>query len=276
MSKKEHTYAKLEAVTELVRKEATSLLDDLKSLGDLLGLNQDTPLIAVLEYTPKSKNSPGVDQEKAAAILERLYKKVSFNEYENWLEALIRHSLSKVQDRLGELIKKLEDEFPISDIHDATDDIKGLHARLNAHVIIKTDLLSSLVLFTLDMNGPAFIELHSVLERQAIDKLDELISMPSNIKARLGIPERYRLQELASMLKDYEILDEKDVEFARQLSTLRDGLAHRNINKVSNAVFSGKSLDDIDFAASGVDYISFAIRAIHFLMKIQEEHSAAN
>ncbi len=126
------------------------------------------------------------------------------------------------------------------------------------------------ILYALGRNGSAIIELHSILEREAIEKLARVIIVPEHIDIGRKSLERLTLQDLAFMLHDYGTLNRDDVKFAEKLSKLRNSVAHRNLKGVSNAVLSGQEIRDTELNAilAEVDYISYAIRAIRFLAKI--------
>jgi len=129
---------------------------------------------------------------------------------------------------------------------------------------------SSLILYALGRNGAAIVELHSVLERQAIEKLAKLILLPEKIDIGRRTLDRLTLKDLASMLQDCGILNKDDIKFVEKISKLRNGLAHRNPTGISNAMLSGQALleVEIDSVLSELDYISYTIAAIRFLIKV--------
>ena len=202
------------------------------------------------------------------AVMQQIDKTHSFKEATTWTEAFIKHNLSSTENRLNELAEALEKEFPEPDILEKNR--PKMATRLEVQLLMKIALSNSIILYALDMNGPAIIELHSTLERQAINELAKSIFLPEKTEIGLTMLERYRLPELASMLREYGILNNEDVKFAKNLSKLRDGFAHKNLKKISNAVFSGKSMEgeEVDFIMSEVDCIPFIVGAIHFSLKM--------
>jgi hypothetical protein len=166
----------------------------------------------------------------------------------------IESDLPVAQRRLAKFIEAFNKEFPL--------DIK-LEDRGRAEAIAWALMNVPLLLYALNMNGSAIIELHGILERFALRE----------IVIHLGVPfrifERHHLPELALILRDLKIFDKEDVKFSKKLNRLRNGLAHKNPRVISNVVYSGKKISvlDIDSVMTKFDCTPLIIRTIHLLVK---------
>ncbi len=133
-------------------------------------------------------------------------------------------------------------------------------------------LHSTLLLFAVGLNGSAIIELHSVLERIAVIQTAKYLAIPSKRTMLSDMIERFTLPDLASMLKDLGVLDKRDLEYTRQLSALRNGIAHKNPKVISNKLLSGQGLSfiDIDEVLSQVDCVPQLIGAVRFFIRLTD------
>jgi len=218
-----------------------------------------------------------IDINDIEGFTEKVFTKISFVEAVEWLKPFIEESLSGIQSKLDSLTNALEKEFPNpKTIQEFQSDQKlnelQIFNQTKAVIIVKLHLDSSLVLYALGKHGAAIIELHGVLERQAIEKLSRIILSPEKVVIGRKILERLTLKDLAPLLQECNILDKEDIKFVEKLSKLRNGLAHKNPKVISNAILSGKSLSDveIDSVLSELDYISYTLKAIRFLIKIMD------
>ncbi|MEJ7577307.1 MAG: hypothetical protein WKF74_09925 [Pyrinomonadaceae bacterium] len=212
--------------------------------------------------------------EDVAGLWIRLNTKLSFSESVSWLQPLIEDGLSDIQGRLEKIVDALEREFSTSYSvgNQSEEELEKFIRRSKAYSIVRLYIDSALILYVLGRNGAALIDLHAAVERQAIESLSKHILSPERAEIGLRLIERSTLPDISVMLRDCNLIDEKDVKFAQNLNKLRNGLAHRNTKVISNAVFSGRELleVDIDSVMSDVDYIPFVIGAINFLIKIMD------
>src|SRR3989442_8589104 len=58
--------------------------------------------------------------------------------------------------------------------------------------------------------------------------------------------ERASLLDLAEILRERGILNDDDITTIRRLKRLRDGIAHRNQQTISNLLFPGKTISPFD------------------------------
>ena len=214
----------------------------------------------------------GIEETESRALLERMKTQFAFTQSINWLKSSVDGRLPDIEHRIDGLATALEAKFPWPD---ETSNLKQLAERVVKQIVAQqvTQLFldTSLVLYILGWNGPAIIELHSVLEREAIEELVVLLFQPDKIEIGYRVMGRRTLQELAPLLQECGVLDDDDIKFVQRLGKLRNGLAHKNAQLISNVVFSGKEIGvgDIDWAISNVDYIPLAIDAICLLMKVK-------
>lgn len=248
MSKKVRKNLKM----ELVLKEREQLIQNITNIDALLDDQLST--------------------EEQEQLRKTLNDRMSFRASVNWVQPLIEDSLSEIPNKLSLLIEELDRGFPIIEDEEQTEDqqYKQLSQRIKAQAIIKMHIDGSLILHALGRNSAAIIELHGVLERQAIQRLVSLLTPPTMNKLGLRLIERSTLSELSSMLHDSDIINKEDMKFAQRLTTIRNGLAHRNTKILSNAVLSGKEVRqfEIDTAISEIDFHSILIKAIQLLIKL--------
>lgn len=208
------------------------------------------------------------------SLIGQLLGRFSFTECINWLQPFVQGGLSDMPARLGKLVAALEEDFPGADIEklapeDASKLADKLAERFRAYIVIKLFIDNSLILYAVGRNGAAIVELNSTVERQAIERLLELIVLPERIDVARRVFERLTLQDLTPMLLECGIIEKDDLKFAERLGRLRNGLAHRNPRIISNAILSGQQIreQEIETVVSDLDYVPYAIGAIRFLIK---------
>lgn len=189
--------------------------------------------------------------------------------------------LFSINKTIEELLSSIENNIPVAQFRldqfiDAFD--KGFpwdtkpEDRGRAEAITWALMDGPLVLYALNMNSSAIIELHSIIERFVLRETIKHLVVPSKRSPTFRILERRALPDLALILCDLGILDKKDVKFAKELNKLRNGLAHKNPKIISNMVYSGKKISvlDIDSVMTRVDCIPLIIRSIHLLVKMSK------
>ena len=127
-----------------------------------------------------------------------------------------------------------------------------------------------LLLYAIGMNTSAIMELHSILERFSSREVSKVLAKPSHESVVKKMLERYTLPGLAKILRDLDILDDEDVNYAERLNRLRNGIAHRNERVISNALCSSRtiSLLDIDHEVNKIDVKPYLLSGIVFLYKL--------
>jgi len=173
------------------------------------------------------------------------------------LLSFIETNLPAVKLRLDKFIEAFNEDFPLE---------TKLEDRGRAEAITWALMNVPLLLYALNMNGSAIIELHGILERFTLRETVNRLGVP------LRIFERHHLPALVSILCHLRICDKKDVKFAKKLNKLRNGLAHKNPKVISNVALSGKKISvlDIDSVMSGFDCIPLIIGTIYLLVKMSK------
>jgi uncharacterized protein YutE (UPF0331/DUF86 family) len=213
-----------------------------------------------------------MSEEESLALLNRINQIFSFDDSVSWLQPFIEDNLSDIQARLKSLVDAFDSEFTTSFSVDnlAEEEQVKYFRRAKAKFLVNLFIDGSVLLYALGRNGAVLIELHSIVERQAIEALSEQILLPEKIEIGLKLIERLTLPDISLMLRDCGLIDNDDVKFAQRLNKIRNGLAHRNTKVISNAVYSGRKVSDvsIDFVMEEVDFIPFAVGAVKLLVKL--------
>lgn len=183
--------------------------------------------------------------------------RLSVSETVKKLLSSIENELPAAKCRLDRFVEVFEKEFSLN--------IKP-EDRGAAEAITWALMDSPLLLYSLNMNGSAIVELHGVLERFALRDTANHLGVP------LKIFDRHHLSDLALVLHDLGIFDKDDVKFARKLNRLRNGLAHKNPRVISNMIYSGRKISalDIDSVMAKYDCIPLLIGTIHLMIKMSK------
>lgn len=194
--------------------------------------------------------------------IERRTKKYPFtiNKTIEDLIGSIENNLQTARYRLNNFVDAFKEEFPSDKPHD----------RATAEALTWALMDGPLLLYALDMNGSAIIELHGILE--AFAGKDIVHILPANLKEAIEskVIRHCKLLDLALIIRDLGIWNKEDVKFIEKLQKLRNGVAHKNPKLISNVVCSGKevSMLDIDSVMTDVNCIPLIIRTIKLLHKM--------
>ncbi|MDP3742572.1 MAG: hypothetical protein Q8R15_04620, partial [Candidatus Micrarchaeota archaeon] len=147
------------------------------------------------------------------------------------LETAVSENLTYMKPRLERFKTAFDVAFPSSDAAQ----------RKRGEVVIAGIMDGPLTLYGLGMNGPSVIELHGVLERFSLREAVKYISTDEK-KAKLvhDVLERKTLADLAVILQEIGCWSDKDVDFCKKLSLLRNGAAHKNPKIISKMANAGK------------------------------------
>ncbi len=127
------------------------------------------------------------------------------------------------------------------------------------------------LLYSIGLNGPAMVELCSVFEWWAKVSVMRHLNLSGSTLKRIFDFES--LPDLCDILKEKGILDDKDVLFTRKLSSLRNGVVHKNERTVSNAVLSGRKIGptDIDSELRKMDILPYIMETTRIMTKMMGE-----
>ncbi len=187
----------------------------------------------------------------------------------------IEELIISIENNVPEMKKKLNVFLDSFDKEFTTDNIDR---RVRAENLTWALMDGPLTLYALDMNGPAIIDLHSVLERFAIRETVGYLAKQSKKEIAIKAFERFSLPAVVSILIDLNILNKGDLKFVNKLNKIRNGLAHKNPKIISNVVCAGKDLSflDIDLKSKNIDCIPLIIESICLLMKLSSEARESN
>lgn len=187
-------------------------------------------------------------------------------------------NLPNVQQRLEEYSRTLDQEFPIlldlkKDPTLGKEDLRELiFKRRGAFVATKHLMNAPLMLYALELNGLAIVELHGFLERFLVRDVPKLLARSKKDAAilRKHLFKKISLATLAELLRDLKIWDENDLTFVHELSGLRNAIAHKNIKTLSYILQLKKSpsVFDIDSIMAHHNCIPHMIRTIHLFNKL--------
>ena len=174
---------------------------------------------------------------------------------------------SEAQARLDEYLDSFDKSFP------AWGDAFN---RGRAEVIPFALLDAPVMLYAAGFSGSAIMEIYSVLEQISLRFLlrilfgdDEL----ANYKIKNVEPtfRKMYLTDYSRLLFELDELSEESNSYANDLRLLRNAIAHKNADKVSNLLYSGRklSLFDVDTViGEELDCIPHLINATKYLLEL--------
>lgn len=174
----------------------------------------------------------------------------------------IENSLPGMNNKFCEFIEIFNREFPLDNPEE----------RGGAEAITWALMGAPLILYSLEMNGAAIVELHGIVERLALRETVNRIASASKKSIVMDVMQRRTLPDFSSILCDLEILDKDDLKFSKQLSRIRNGLAHKNPKIISDVAHSGKPIHflDIDSVINNYDCVPLIIKSIRLLVKMSK------
>lgn len=132
---------------------------------------------------------------------------------------------------------------------------------------------SAFELYFIGNNSALFIELQGLLERFCLNKACDFIAVDNVAKSILEDSfSKKTLNDIAEYFKTISLWTDDDVRFAKKLTHIRNGIAHKNAELVSKHLGDGKKslLTSIDVITKGVDAIPYIIHTIELIIKIAD------
>lgn len=126
-------------------------------------------------------------------------------------------------------------------------------------------------LYFIGNNSALFIELQGLLERFCINKSADFIAINTDAKdLLLDSFSKKTLSDIADYFRVISLWNDNDIKFAKKLTQIRNGIAHKNIKLVSKHLSDGKqtifySIDDI---TKKVDTIPYIIHTMELIIKV--------
>ena len=187
-------------------------------------------------------------------------------------------TLPDVPARLADYGNLFEETFPklssppkrFSDLTE--EEVEQWFTRRIAGIFNSTLMRGPLLLYALRLNGLAIVELHGLLEQFVLDDISKLLGSTKEKATilRKRLLQRQSLQGLAQILVDLHIWDHADLKFIEKLCGLRNALAHKNAERISNLVYSGRPIpvSKIDKIMTNVDCLPDLIQSLRLLTKL--------
>lgn len=175
----------------------------------------------------------------------------------------IESSLKNKDTKINILTKAIDLKFPISSVS------RGLFDGFSSQV-----LDTAFSLYILNNNSALIVELQGILERFCLNALTDIL--PINDIAKYIIDDAFdkkTLKEIAPYFEKFNIWEKDDVEFAIELTKLRNGIAHKNAGIVSRSKLvksngQARHPESIHTMMSKIDCSDFIVRTMDLIIKV--------
>lgn len=177
----------------------------------------------------------------------------------NEVQQTIINSIAPGKKRFEKLKKELDKSFPPNSVK-----------RSAADGLIYFLFDSAFELFFIGNNSALFIELQGLLERFCLNKACEFIAVDNVAQVILQDSfSKKTLNDVAEYFKIISLWADEDVRFAKKLTHIRNGIAHKNGELVSKHLGDGKKipLTSIDEITKNEDSVPYIIHTIELLIK---------
>lgn len=183
-------------------------------------------------------------------------------------------TLEKYKQKLQSFIDSFDSKYPpIRGLTKSAATKPRAFRRLFAAFLLYLTMRESIFLHALGMDGLAIVDAYSVVERFVSRSVLKRAPVGETSSKKLHqMIERASLLDLAEILRERGILNDDDITTIRRLKRLRDGIAHRNQQTISNLLFPGKTISpfDIPRIASRADTPSIILASLGLTLKITE------
>jgi hypothetical protein len=170
------------------------------------------------------------------------------------------------QKRLSSFVEAFNIEFPEEDPLQ----------RGRAEIIPFAVLDVPLALYAAGFFGPSIIEIYSVLEQISLYFLLSFLVDDNKWKIKKALPTMRKLflTDYAKLLFKLGKLSEDNKIFSVHLRDMRNAIAHKNADKISNYLYSGRDLylfDVDDVISKELDCIPYLINGIKYLLDLTKD-----
>jgi hypothetical protein len=192
---------------------------------------------------------------------------LSFTPLLEEVEARTRYQHSLIHQRLNLFANAFDLTFPFRVGK------KSLTRRAIGSVLTWMFLQEPLRLYALGFNGPAIVDLYALLERflttQATNDATGLKEDPKRNTAYSKLFANPSVDHV-KLLSDLGLLSKDNAKFIERFTRLRNGIAHKNAQKVSNSLTSGKKIRmfEIERVLSRTDIIPYFIGTMNIIIAI--------
>ncbi|TAL67089.1 MAG: hypothetical protein EPN82_16075 [Bacteroidetes bacterium] len=171
-----------------------------------------------------------------------------------------KKAANKVDNRLAKFLELFNNEFPENSI-----------VRFKAETITWAFLDTVLSLYANGNNSSVIIEIYSIIEKFAIRDLPKFLSRNKKVQSIItDLIERKNLNEIAIFFERIGIWSDNDLINIKQITKIRNGIAHKSEKLIAKALNSGKKTHflEIDSIVKEYDSSQFIIITINLLLKI--------
>lgn len=130
---------------------------------------------------------------------------------------------------------------------------------------------AALQMYYIGHNASVFVELYGFVERFVLRDLAWYLARDRNSAQIIeGLIDRKTLPDLADALQQLDVWSADDVTFAKKLTKVRNGIAHKNAILLSKHLGSGKKLHilDTDELVADADCVPYLLHSIELLAKL--------
>lgn len=213
----------------------------------------------VSQYLDQYKLSDDIKQMLKELLL---HKKWGTELLLSTVESEISNSITIGSQKFKSFRERFNIEFP-----------ENTGLRGAAEGLIHTLFQNVFELFFIGNNSALFVELQGLLERVSIDQICSLLSVNKDAETILRDAfSKKTLNDVAGYYKDLKLWNEEDVKFAKKISSIRNGIAHKNALLVSKHLGNGRqhSLSSINLVTQNVDVIPYIFKVVNMLIKLTE------
>ena len=174
----------------------------------------------------------------------------------------ICNSITEGKIRMDKLLQAIEKDYPQRTPQRAS--IDGIAYNLFANAF---------QLYFIGNNAALFVELQGLLERVCLDKICTLLSVGKDVDPILFHAFSMKtLNDIADYFSQVNLWNKDDMNFAKRITTIRNGIAHKNVSLVSKKLGDGKNktLKSIFDITNKTDMIPYIIRTLELLVKVSE------
>lgn len=174
----------------------------------------------------------------------------------------IEKSLRTKEEKILKLIDEIDGKFPPGSPR------RGLYDAFSAMTF---DTAYSLYL--LNNNSALIIELQGLLERFCLNALNDILPINDIAKSIIeDVFDKKTLKDIAEYFMMWNLWNKEDLDFALELTKLRNGIAHKNAEIVSRSKLvdsngQNRHMESIHFLMAKVDCSVYIVKTIELIIK---------
>ena len=174
----------------------------------------------------------------------------------------IEESLRTKEEKIFKLIQEIDGKFPPGSPS------RGLYDAFSA---MSFDTAHSLYL--LNNNSALIIELQGLLERFCLNALNDILPINDIAKSIIeDVFDKKTLKDIAKYFMMWNLWDKEDLDFALELTKLRNGIAHKNAELVSrsklvNSNGQNRHMESIHVLMTKVDCSLYVVKTVELIIK---------